>query len=202
MKRVTRSLLPLLIVAATLSACKDSTGPTPDTGPRSGTATFSFNGDVGPGTFSASGAPKLSSQGQISQWGTFAIGARTTSPASLMVAGFRQISGSRGDFVFLYLPNVTGPTQNIQFCEEASCAFAMVFFNSDMADEEDVGDRMCFITEGSANLNTLNSGEAKGSFAGNGFCIPADLEHEEDLEEFAITNGSFDVAVRDNLDID
>jgi hypothetical protein len=202
MNRAIRSLLPLLVAAATVSGCTDSTGPTPDSGPRSGSASFGFNGDLGPGTFTASGAPKLNSQGQISQWASFAIGARTTAPASLMVAGFRQINGSRGDFIFIYLPNVTGPAQSIPFCEEANCAFAMVFFNSDLADEEDIGDRMCFVTEGSASLPTFNSADAKGSFSGSGVCFPAELEDEEDIEEFAITTGSFDVAVHDNLDID
>jgi hypothetical protein len=190
-------LLSALFGALATPACRDG-GTDPSAG-ESGTVSFTYVAGSQSRSYTASGAVSLS--GGSAQFGTWAVAGRSGS--ELLVMAFVERTGSRGDGFFLYLPQVNGPRTDA-FTEEcgndpdAICPYVSLVTGM-MLGDDDSFTRSCALESGTVTVTAISDGRVRGTFSGTGECFVAATDADE---AFRITNGTFDVPVRPELNWD
>lgn len=183
------ALAPALLAApAALAACESSTEP--GTGPSRIGFTYVGTGAEGTiqGTYSAE-SDFVVGRSQLTQ--TFAIGHRYAAAVGVISNVAR--SAGLSDNTSLTIPRLTVGSVSIDpACETDYCA--EVFLGLELPSAEGSQAKYsCSLQAGTLRITAISDMRARGDFSGTGVCIGA--PGTEDLEEFRITGGTFDVKV-------
>lgn len=189
-----RTAAPLLLAA--LAACGGSDGPA-ESGPSSIRLTYSASGPEGvvvQGTYEAQGDPR-SPIAPITQ--TFALGRRSTGEGTLEVmSNVARSSENEADFASVTIPRLTVGSVAIEgICPGETCAAVSLALAVKTNLTFSQARYSCYLDSGTIRVTAISDDRAKGTFSGTGACLAA--EGFEDLEQFTITGGTFDVKVRD-----
>lgn len=192
-----RKLFPfLLALLLPLAACGDDNG----TGPEEeiGSLSFSYTGDTS-GTFSVSGEPRQDSNGNpIGEWAV----ASTSSGGELFIAGLRPTQGAKMDVMFMQLSGVTGPT-TIAVCinpAQITDECPQIFFAQGFNGNGETFDRGYFLLSGNVTISAMSSERVRGSFQGTAILIDPTTAQPNLGRTITISNGQFDVPIRNDLD--
>jgi hypothetical protein len=167
-----KSRILLAVLLAIAAGCGDGTG----LGSLHGSVSFSHSGAT-TGTFSASG----SILEEDPQTGTWAAGARDDANQLIAIAANVGRSSNTFDDIVVDFPQVTTGTVTI-----ANGARVVISFGQT---QSGTATWFCELTSGSVVMTSLSGGRARGTFSGNGSCLPA----TGGPVAFTVTNGSFDV---------
>lgn len=185
---------PLLLAA--LAACGD--GPAGSDGRSS--VRFSYTGS-GPeatiqGTYQAEGDPNLLVP-PLTQ--SYAMGRRDTSEGLLdVLSNVARNAENEADFSEVTIPRLTVGTVAIDgICPGETCAAVSLALVVSTNVAFSQARYSCALHTGSIRINDISDGRAKGTFSGTGSCLAG--PGYEDLDEFSITGGTFDVKVREGL---
>ncbi|HEU0301958.1 MAG TPA: hypothetical protein VFR37_21060 [Longimicrobium sp.] len=149
----------------------------------------SYSGPVS-GSYLAEGSPALTSAPNTQ---TFASGARRAADGLLEVVSYRQRGGGRFDLATVSVPAAAVGTLAIdRDCGEDECPAVSIALDLGQATGS-VAAHTCHLDAGTIRVAALAAGRASGTFAGSGFCLPAEGGV---LEGFQVTAGSFDVELR------
>lgn len=188
MSRFRVSLVPLLAICILVAGCgDDSTGPTTDD--PSGSLRFTSSGAIS-GTFNVQGTVRTNASGEP-EFGTWAAADRSPSN-DLTIAGFQARTAPNGDLFALAIASATAP-RTVQICAEENCPGGSLFVTGLNTQSDNlIFDRVCFLTDGTIDLQAIDNDRARGTFEGQGFCV-TDLTGTAVPQPIIITNGSFDV---------
>jgi hypothetical protein len=166
---------------ATLASCSDSSGPSGF----NGTVSFTYSGAT-TGSFSASGGIP-SGAPETEEW---AVGFRSDEEQLVGATAIVPRSSTKHDFFFLQLPRLTvGSSTITDNCTAENCAAVVVDLNVDNTSGD--SDFFCGLTQGTITITSISSTRVEGTFNGTGECITT----APNAVAFAITNGSFNVAL-------
>lgn len=175
----------LLVPAAlcTVFSCSDSSGPN-----LPGTMTFTFTGG---GTFLAAGnAPSVNANPPTAT--AWAVG--FVDGGELHVGASRPRSGGLVDLAIVRIERTTLGSESF----DSSCNIDGLVpctgmdFYLNFNGSGDTGDYFCVLTTGSVAITEISASRAKGTFSGTGSCLAG---AGGATTAFAVTNGSFDVAI-------
>jgi hypothetical protein len=185
---------PLLLAA--LAACGDGPTGSGESGPSSIRFTYAGSGPQGvvQGTYQAEGDPALP-VAPITQ--TFALGQRVSSESTLRVmSNVARSAAQTADFAWVIIPRLTVGTEPIEgTCPGELCAGVTLALEISTNVSFDQAKYSCALDSGTIRITSLSGGRAKGTFSGTGSCLGQ--PETEDLDEFIITGGTFDVKVID-----
>ena len=165
-------------------ACSDSSGPTTH-----GSLAFTYTGGGG-GSFSAAGdAPSLISPPTATSWAVGYVQAGET-----YVAASNPRSGGRQDLAILRIELTSTGSQSIDAsCNiDGSTSCTGMELSLNFNGNGDTADFFCGLTSGTIVVTEKTSSRAKGTFSGSGSCVAGTGGA---ISAFAVTNGSFDVAL-------
>lgn len=189
-----RRAAPLLLAA--LAACGDGNGPTESSGASTIRFTYSGSGPEGSvqGTYEAKGDPGLATA-PITQ--TFALGQRVASQNTFrVISNVAHPAQGTADFAGVVIPRLDVGTVDIDgVCPGELCPEVSLALEVETGGVFDQAKYSCYLYEGRIRLNAISDGRAKGTFSGTGRCLAQ--EGTEDLDDFTITGGTFDVKVID-----
>lgn len=189
--RLARIAAPVLLLAA-LAACggENPTGagePQADSSIR-----FDFSGS-GPdvvlqGTYEAQGAPRPGTD-LIDQ--TYAMGHRYAGAGAIQVMSNRKRDGGTADFAWVTLPRLSAGAVSVdRSCGTDTCPGVLLALEVGSAHGSQAR-YSCSLEAGTLRITSISSSRAKGEFSGTGICVGA--PGTDDLPDFRITNGQFDV---------
>jgi hypothetical protein len=191
--RQTRFLPLLLVLLLPLTACgkDDPVGPDPK-----GTLSFTYSGDIS-GTFSASGEPKPDA-GDFPQTEFAAAQAEN---GNVLIIGLRPTQQPKFDYFGIALEGVTSP-KTVQVCAQPTGgACPAVFYLRGFNGNGDTFDQAYVFTSGSVTISEINAERVRGSFQGTAIFISGSGQPSFG-RTITVTNGQFDVPVRNDLDWD
>ena len=184
----TAALAPALLAA--LAACDSSTEP--GSGPSRIQFTYVGTGTGGTiqGTYNAEGDFVLG-RPQLEQ--TFAIGHRYADDGAMGIISNVARSATLPDYMSLTIPRLTVGSAAIDpDCATDFCAG--IFLGLELpAAEGSQAEYSCSLQAGTLRITAISETRMRGDFSGTGVCLGA--PGTEDLEEFRITGGTFDVKV-------
>ena len=174
---------------ALLASCSDSNDP--DNLIAAGTVEFSYSGAPG-GTYDVTGAvPINQSQLFTTSW---AAGARDDDFDFIDVVSVRARSGGLFDEVVISIPRLTVGSSTVNSNCTSNCA-EMSFTIGTTTSSSVTFEHFCTLESGTITIATINSERTTGTFSGIGTCTDEDLNDSN----FAVTGGSFDVALASNV---
>jgi hypothetical protein len=174
---------------ALLASCSDSNDP--DNLTASGTVEFSYSGAPG-GTYDVTGAPPISqSQLFTTSW---SAGVRDDDADFLEIVSVRARGGGLFDEVFIAIPRVTAGNATVSTSCSTDCA-ELAFTIGTTNSSNITFEHFCVLESGTLTISTINNERATGTFSGIGLCTDEDLNESN----FAVTGGSFDVALASNV---
>jgi hypothetical protein len=186
---------PLLLAA--LAACgeggDDGIGPG-NTGPSNVAFGYTGSGPQGSiqGTYQALGDPDRLVP-QLTQ--TYALGQRVAGEGVLRVMSNVARPGQRADFSWVIIPRLTVGSVTIDgTCPGETCAAVSLAIDVSAVGVSQAR-YSCALDSGTIRIFSISDGRAVGEFSGTGSCIGA--PGTEDLDEFIISGGTFDVKVID-----
>lgn len=174
---------------ALLASCSDSNDP--DSLIAAGTVEFSYSGAPG-GTWDVTGAVPLNqSQFFTTSW---SAGARDDGNDVLEVFSMRGRSGGLYDEVYIAIPRLTPGNATVNASCSVDCA-ELAFTIGASTSVAGSFEHFCVLEAGTLTISSINSERASGTFSGIGVCTDASLNDSN----FAVTGGSFDVALASNV---
>jgi hypothetical protein len=185
-------LFLLLALVLPLAACGDDDNPiAPD---KTGSLSFTYSGDMS-GTFSVSGEANFDN----ADYPQNAFAAAQTEGGAVSIAGIRPTQPPKFDFAGIELEGVTGP-RTIQVCAQPTGgACPLVFFLLGFNGNGDTFDQGYVFTSGSVIISEINAERVRGSFQGTALFISG-TGQPDFTRTITVTNGQFDVPVRNDLD--
>jgi hypothetical protein len=188
-----RKLLPLfLALLLPLAACgnDDPTGPS-----KVGSLSFTYSGDIS-GTFAVSGEANPD-DGDFPR-NEFA--AAQVENGEVFIFGVRPTQQPKFDYFGIALEGVTGP-RTIQVCPLPAENCPAVFFLRGFNGNGDTFDQAYVFVSGSVTISHMSAERVRGSFQGTAIFISG-AGQPDFSRTITVTNGQFDVPVRDDLDLD
>lgn len=173
----------------TLAACEgDPNGP----GDTESTVRITYTGTGLSGRYEAAGEPSAAVP-PLRQ--DYAQGRRYASMGGIEVHSNATRSATMTDFSIIDIPRLTAGTSVIDpDCDDDWCAsvsLALEVGTTGVAQAR----QSCFLRQGSVTVTAVDDARVRGTFSGTGHCLSA--SGTDDIEDFVITSGSFDVALRD-----
>ena len=188
-----RAAAPLLLAA--LAACGGD-GPTGSSGQSSVHLRYGGSGNQGTinGTYQAEGDPSLTLP-PITQ--TYALGQRVTGQTTLrVVSNVARSTQQTADFSWVTIPRLTVGSVAINgTCPGEDCAAVSLALEVSTSVAVSQAKYSCALDNGTIRITEIGDGRAKGTFSGTGRCLGR--PGTEDLDQFTITDGTFDVKVID-----
>lgn len=191
-----RTAAPLLLAA--LAACGSDNPAGPDGADAPSSVSFVYGGSSNQGTvngaYQAAGDPSLLTA-PITQ--TWALGQRVSGETLLRVgSNVARGAQQQADFAWVTIPRLTVGTVPINgTCPGEDCAgvFLALAVSTDVAVSQ--ARYSCALNEGTIRVASISGDRARGTFSGTGSCLAA--PGYVDLDQFTITNGTFDVKLID-----
>jgi hypothetical protein len=180
-----------------LGACESPTeskyGPV-NAGPS--TVSFTYHG-VGPGgsvggLFHVTADPDLNRPAGDQ---AFALGQRIARAGAFRALSNQRRTSELSDWIVVSAPRLStgsltlAPPCRAEYCPEVFVALEMK--NSQGAQAR----YSCTLDSGTIRITAISEQRAQGEFSGSGVCLGA--PDTEDLEQFSVSNGRFDVKLRD-----
>lgn len=191
--RAARTALPLLLAA--LAACGDDpAGPVESDPPSS--VRFVYGGSSNQGTIQGShraeGDPLLA-VAPITQ--TFALGQRVASKGLIRIlANVARGTEHEADWATITIPRLTVGSVDINgTCPGKECAAVSLGLDIETDVAFSQARYSCALDEGTLRITSVSDGRAKGEFSGTGSCLAG--PGYQDLTQFSIASGTFDVKV-------
>lgn len=182
-----------LMLLTGVPACGDGVNDPQPTGPSSVSFSYQGQGEEGSisGSYQVEGDPDLSVP---SGRQTYAEGRRIRSAGALQVDTNRQRSNDY-DFARVTLPRLstgswaTDRPCGTDYCPEIFIALELRRVHGSQARYS------CTLESGIVRITSISGTRARGGFSGTGICLGA--PGVADLEHFSVSNGRFDVKLRD-----
>jgi hypothetical protein len=181
------------LLLAALAACSDSTGPGGQADASRIDITYSGSGPDGvlQGTYAAQGDPRLGSD-PIGQ--TYAVGQRAVELGVIEVVSGRR-HGNEVDVAFVTIPLLqVGTVQIDRDCDADACAAVLLALDMGLAQGSQAR-YSCVLHTGTVRITALTDERVRGDFTGTGACFGR--EEGEQIEDFSISAGTFDVKLMD-----
>ena len=184
-----------LLLMAALAACDNPAGSGE---PATSSVSLVYGGSNSQGTingrYEAEGEPAFPTA-PITQ--TWALGQRVSGQTLLRVgSNVARTSENTADFAWVTIPRLTvGNVPILGTCPGEDCAgvsLALVVSTNVAVSQARYS---CALDEGTIRVTSISDGRAKGTFSGTGSCLAA--PGFQDLDQFTITDGTFDVKMID-----
>jgi hypothetical protein len=189
-----RKAAPVLLAA--LAACGDSDGPTGSATPSSVHLRYGGSSNQGTvnGSYQAEGDPALAVP-PITQ--TYALGQRVAGETTLrVVSNVARGAQQQADFSWVTIPRLTvGSVEITGTCPGEACAAVSLALEVSTSAAVSQARYSCALDSGTIRITEISGSRAKGTFSGTGSCLGG--PGTEDLDQFTITDGTFDVKVID-----
>lgn len=173
----------------TLAACDgDPSGP----GDSQSTVSITYAGTGISGRYAATGEPSAALP-PLRQ--DYAQGRRYASKGGIEVHSNATRSATMTDFSTIDIPRLTVGTSTIDpNCDDDWCASVSLAVEVGTTGVSQAR-QSCFLRQGSVTVTAVSDTRVRGTFSGTGHCLSA--SGTDDIEDFTITSGSFDVALVD-----
>jgi hypothetical protein len=190
--RLAPGVLALGVLA--LSGCGDAVGPDESGEPSS--LSFSYEGAGTGGTISGTYRVEAEPDPRVELGSqSYAMGRRVRSAGALVAMSGLQRGDALSDFVWVTIPRLSSGSAAVQrdcgasYCPEIFVALEVRNEHGSQAKYS------CSILEGTVRITGISEHRASGEFSGTGTCLGA--PGATDMEQFSITDGRFDVKLRD-----
>ena len=178
-----------LAVLLPLAACSGEDSPV---GPnREGSLSFAYSGAVS-GTFAVSGEANL----DATNYPQNAFAAAVTESGGVFIAGFRPTERPKLDYIGISLTGVTGPGTITVCTGPSGSGCPSLFFFLGLAGRD--FDQAYAFTSGNVTISGFTTERVRGTFQGTAVFIAATGEPDF-TRTVAVTNGQFDVPIRNDL---
>lgn len=188
-----RAAAPLLLAA--LAACGDDNDPVGASAPNTVRFTYAASGPTEgvEGDYNAVGDPDRAVP-PLTQ--TYALGRRDPGEGLLEVVSNVAYPQQEADFVTITIPRLTEGSVAIDgTCPGELCPGVSLGLELSTAVAVSQARYSCALETGTIRVASIRDNRMKGTFSGTGSCIGA--PGYEDLDEFSITGGTFNVKVVD-----